>query len=247
MQTANSGYRAYRIAVDAFKSPSINPARRLCIPLFSIMLSTPALLLTLLPFSHAAETVLGLFIFHRHGDRTAKATPPSNLTNLGYSQVFTSGTYYRNRYVASNASLRIDGINSDIVKQSQISASAPVDAVLANSCAGFLQGLYPPVGSTVGSQTLRNGSVVEPPLNGFQLIPIGSVSTGANSEDINWLQDSTNCANAKTSSNEYFYSPEYQQLLNLTQNFYNGIYPVINRTFDSSKTSYKNAYTSQYD
>jgi len=113
-------------------------------------------------------------------------------------------------------------------------------------CLAFLQGFFPPVGSTIGPQTLRDGTVVESPLNGFQLIPIGSVSTGANSEGINWLQDSTNCANAKTSSNEYFYSPEYQQLLNTTQDFYNGIYPVINRTFNSTMTSYKNAYTSQY-
>ena len=210
------------------------------------MFSIAALLLSILPLSYAAETVLGVFIFHRHGDRTAKSTPPANLTNLGYSEVLTSGTYYRNRYISSNAPLRLNGVSSDIVKQSQISASAPADVVLTNSCAGFLQGFFPPVGSTVGPQTLRDGTVVESPFNGFQLIPIGSVSTGANSEDTNWLQDSTNCANAKTSSNEYFYSPEYQQLLNTTQDFYNGIYPVINRTFNSTMTSYKNAYTSQY-
>jgi hypothetical protein len=42
------------------------------------------------------ETVLGIYIFSRHGDRTAKATPPANLTDLGYEEVFTSGTYFRN-------------------------------------------------------------------------------------------------------------------------------------------------------
>ena len=42
------------------------------------------------------EAVLGIYIFSRHGDRTAKATPPANLTDLGYEEVFTSGTYFRN-------------------------------------------------------------------------------------------------------------------------------------------------------
>ena len=101
------------------------------------MFSFPALLLSFLPLSYAAETVFGVFIFHRHGDRTAKSTPPANLTNLGYSEVLSSGTYYRNRYISSNAPLRLNGVSSDIVKQSQISASAPADVVLANSCAGM--------------------------------------------------------------------------------------------------------------
>jgi hypothetical protein len=57
----------------------------------------------------------------------------ANLTDLGYEEVFTSGTYFRNRYVALGASHRIYGINTDLVKQSQITASAPADTVLQNS------------------------------------------------------------------------------------------------------------------
>ncbi|KAL8712770.1 MAG: hypothetical protein Q9220_002978 [cf. Caloplaca sp. 1 TL-2023] len=83
--------------------------------MFSFLLLTTLILpLT----ANAAETVLGVYIFSRHGDRTAKSTPPANLTDLGYSQIFTSGTYFRNRYIASNATSRILGVNSDIVKQS---------------------------------------------------------------------------------------------------------------------------------
>jgi hypothetical protein len=66
-------------------------------------------------------------MFHRHGDRTPKALAPANLTDLGYSQVFTSGDYYRSRYVDSEADHKILGMNSDIVKQSQIAASSPAD------------------------------------------------------------------------------------------------------------------------
>lgn len=200
-------------------------------------------LLASLASSAAAETVIGLYIFSRHGDRTAKSTPPSNLTDLGYQEVFTSGTFFRNRYVASDASRRVFGLNSDLVKQSQITASAPVDTVLQNSALGFLQGLYPPVGQQLGSNTLRNGTVVQSPLNGYQLIPLQTVTNGANSENSAWLQGSTNCANAQISSNDYFESAQYKHTLNSTQDFYNGVSPMINRTFTAAQTSFKNAYT----
>jgi len=191
----------------------------------------------------SAETVLGVYILSRHGDRTAKSTPPSNLTDLGYEEVFTSGTYFRNRYIASGATNPIYGINTDIVKLSQITASAPVDTVLQPSALGFLQGLYPPVGTQLGTATLRNGTQVQAPLSGYQLIPLQTVQTGANSEDSAWLQGSTNCANAQISSNNYFTSAEYMQTLNKTQALYTRIYPDVNKTFTSSQASYKNAYT----
>ncbi|KAL2424296.1 hypothetical protein ABEF95_008310 [Exophiala dermatitidis] len=202
-----------------------------------------ALLASLASTTLAAETVLGVYIFSRHGDRTAKSTPPTNLTDLGYQEVYTSGTYFRSRYVSSSASRRIHGLNSDLVKQSQITASAPSDTVLQNSAMGFLQGLYPPVGSDLGSNTLRNGTVVSAPLNGYQLIPLQIVETGANSENAAWLQGATNCANAQISSNKYFNSAEYLETLSRTQDFYNGLTPMINRTFTASQTSFKNAYT----
>ncbi|KAK5056669.1 hypothetical protein LTR84_012201 [Exophiala bonariae] len=207
------------------------------------MHSTILPLLTTLVSSAAAETVLGVYIFSRHGDRTAKSTPPSSLTDLGYAEVFTSGSYYRNRYVADDASRQIYGLNTDVVKQSQITASAPADAVLQNSAMGFLQGLYPPVGPTLGSSTLRNGTVVESPLSGYQLIPLEQVTTGANSENSAWLQGATNCANAQISSNNYFTSSQYLTTLANTHDFYNGLSPMINLTFAPGQTSFKNAYT----
>ncbi|OAP65724.1 hypothetical protein AYL99_01696 [Fonsecaea erecta] len=207
------------------------------------MRSSALLLASVACSTAAAETVLGVYIFSRHGDRTAKATPPSGLTDLGYEEVFTSGTYYRNRYITSDATRAIFGIEPNVVKLSQITASAPLDTVLMPSAMGFLQGLYPPVGETLGSQTLRNGTVVQTPLNGFQLIPVQTVANGAGSENAAWLQGSTNCANAQISSNNYFISSQYQATLNRTQGFYTDMYPFVNRTFTKSQTSFKNAYT----
>ncbi|KAF1362109.1 phosphoglycerate mutase-like protein [Lizonia empirigonia] len=193
--------------------------------------------LSLLAGAEAAETILGAYIFHRHGDRTPKALAPTNLTTLGYEEVYRSGQYYNSRYITGDS--KIKGINEEIVKLSQLSVSSPVDNVLQNSAMGFLQGLYPPV-QTV--QTLGNGSDVTAPLSGYQLIPVNTIATGAGSEDSGWLQDASSCANAKTSSNNYFESSEYQNTLASTKDFYNSLVPVVNATLTADQVSFKNAY-----
>ncbi|KAL1984347.1 hypothetical protein VTN96DRAFT_9208 [Rasamsonia emersonii] len=190
----------------------------------------------------SAETVLGAYIFHRHGDRTSKSTPPTVLTDLGYSEVFARGSYYHSRYIAAGSPSQILGIETDIVKLSQLSVSSPSDSVLQNSATGWLQGLYPPVGSSA-NQTLRNGTTVDVPLNGYQLIPISLLSSGSGSENSAWLQGSTGCLKAELSSNEYFSSDSYNSLLASTADFYKSLAPMINSTFTSSQMNFKNAYT----
>ena len=197
-----------------------------------------------LPLTQAAETTLGLYIFSRHGDRTSKATPPTLLTDLGYSQVFSSGTWFRNQYIANGSTSQLYGIQPDLVKQSQVNASAPLDGVLMPSCMGFLQGLYPPVGPELGQQTLGNGTVVQVPLNGFQIIPVATVSAGARNEDSAWIQGSGNCAKAIISSNNYYDSLEYRALQDSTRDFYTSLEPVVNSTIVANQTNFKNAYTS---
>lgn len=200
--------------------------------------TTALSVLSILASVEAAETVLGAYIFHRHGDRTPKSLAPTNLTTLGYDQVYASGQYYRSRYLTGSSKIR--GINKDTVKLSQLSVTAPVDNVLQNSAMGFLQGLYPPVGQTV--QALANGSEVQAPMNGYQLIPVNTLATGAGSEDAGWLQDATTCYNAKVSSNSYFTSAEYNNLLNSTKDFYAALVPVVNGMFNEKDVTYKNAY-----
>ncbi|OAL50905.1 phosphoglycerate mutase-like protein [Pyrenochaeta sp. DS3sAY3a] len=201
------------------------------------MKTTPLYALAMLAGVDAAETILGAYIFHRHGDRTPKALAPTNLTALGYEQVYTSGQYFRSRYLTGDSKIR--GINEDTVKLSQLAVTAPVDNVLQNSAMGFLQGLYPPV-QTV--QTLANGQNVQAPMDGYQLIPINTVQTGSGSEDSGWLQDASSCQNAKSSSNSYFDSKEYKDLAAGTKDFYSTIVPSINHVISDDQVNYKNAY-----
>ena len=192
------------------------------------------------------ETVLGVYMLHRHGDRTPKITAPTNLTDLGYRQVYMSGEYYRSRYIASDAPYRISGINTDIVLQDQLQVSAPIDSVLQNSATGFLQALYPPVGTPLDTETLRNGSEVTAPMQGYQLIPLGVAESGSGSEDSTWLQDTSNCAKAEISSNDYYFSEEYNDLLSSTKKFYQRLLPVIDGVFDKSTATFENAYESKF-
>ncbi|KAF4629476.1 hypothetical protein G7Y89_g8666 [Cudoniella acicularis] len=211
--------------------------------MLSIQLASLALIAVLTP-AVSAETVLGAFIYHRHGDRTTKSYPPTKLTPLGYQEVYQSGGFYNSRYVSNTSSSQIYGISSVAVKNSQISVQAAVDDVLDDSAIGFLQGLYPPIG-LAGAELLANGSTIEPPLGGYQLIPVNelaSLASVANSGDATWLQGASGCQNAITDSNEYFFSQDFMDFSNKTASFYQSILPVINNTFTSATDIYKNAY-----
>lgn len=189
----------------------------------------------------SAERVLGAYIFARHGDRTAKILGNTQLTDLGYREVFDAGSYYHDRYVDSASDKQIQGINDTYAIASQINASAPSDGVLQNSATGFLQGVYPPVADA--SQKLANGTTVTTPLGGYQLIQLSSVASGKNSEDASWLQGSSGCSKATVSSNSYYTSDSYNELLKSTQDFYQSLTPMLESTFNSSEISFENAYT----
>ncbi|GJC86956.1 hypothetical protein ColLi_09794 [Colletotrichum liriopes] len=191
----------------------------------------------------AAETVLGIYVFHRHGDRTAKKTPPVRFTDLGAYEVYTSGLHYGERYVRDNATAQIRSISADDVLPEQLAVTSPSDVVLQSSAYAFLQGFYPPAGT---ADALANGSSVEAPLGGYQYVPVNAVATAATSTDAEsseWLQGGSGCGKAVVSSNNYFSSPEYAALDAESRGFYQGLLPVINGTFGGKAASFENAYT----
>ncbi|KAI2793456.1 hypothetical protein POX_a00035 [Penicillium oxalicum] len=188
-----------------------------------------------------AERVVGAYIFARHGDRTAKVLGNTQLTYLGYNEVFDAGSFYRNRYVVDGSDHQIEGISPVIVNPAQINASSPADAVLQNSAVGFLQGVYPPAGNSA-KQTLANSTTVEAPLNGYQLVQITATSSSNSKEGATWLQGSSDCNKASISSNNYFASTAYNTLLQSTKEFYQSLSPFLNSTFSPSEMSFKKAY-----
>ncbi|KAK6345164.1 hypothetical protein TWF718_007091 [Orbilia javanica] len=191
--------------------------------------------------AQAAETILGVYILSRHGDRTDKSHPPTKLTNLGYSQILASGEYFRNRYVAPLAPQKVFGVASDEVVNSQVYVSTTDDTVLLNSAQAFLQGLYPAVGA-VSTEILRNGSVISGVNGGYQLIPIHTMNNGVNKEDATWLQGTSGCDAAIKSSKSFVDSEEFKQLRKETKEFYQSLEGVWATTFTSEQSDFTNAY-----
>lgn len=189
-----------------------------------------------------AERVLGAYIYSRHGDRTAKVLGDTQLTDLGYHEVFSSGSFYHDRYIAAGSDKQIEGISEPLVNANQISASAPDDAVLQNSGTGFLQGVYPPA-LKAASQTLGNGTSIQSPLNGYQIIQLQTTDTSQDSESSAWLQGSSDCSKATVSSNNYYLSDSYMSMLASTKDFYTSLSPMLNGAFSAGQMSFKNAYT----
>lgn len=199
------------------------------------------------PAAVAAETVLGVYVFHRHGDRTTKSYPPTSLTPLGADEVHSSGAFYRDRYVKDNAADKISALSPDAAVLSQLMVTSPKDGVLHNSATTFLQGLYPPRGDA-GNETLADGRSVQAPLGGYQYVPVEAVSeaaTIAKAESNAWLQGNSGCTNAEVSSKSYFSSADFAKTSDDSKDFYQGLMPVINSTFSSSEATFKNAYTSK--
>lgn len=189
-----------------------------------------------------AERVLGVYLYSRHGDRTAKVFGNTELTDLGYHEVFAAGSFYHDRYIAAGSDKQIEGISDAIVNAQQISASAPSDAVLQNSATGFLQGVYPPA-LKAASQVLGNGTSVQSPLDGYQIIQVKATDTSQDSENSVWLQGSSGCNKATVSSNNYYTSDSYMSMLESTKDFYTSLSPMLNSTFSADQMNFKNAYT----
>src|ERR1700761_6015537 len=126
----------------------------------------------------ANETVLGIVILARHGDRlgfyqdpTTYTASGTSITPLGLQQELALGALLRETYLTSSSPKFISGINP-IVDSTQIVVRADAGDegfVIYDSSIALLQGLYPP--SNAHNITLANGTVVESPLGGYQYVP----------------------------------------------------------------------------
>jgi hypothetical protein len=205
------------------------------------------LALAALPLAQA-ETVLGVFIFHRHGDRTPKITSPVNLTVLGASQVFDSGNFFRGRYLVSKAPERILGISDEVAVPGQLHISSPEDPVLQASAQIFFQGLYPPLGALSASETLANGTKVLAPMGGRQYVPVSvddMAASAKQSESKTMLQSGSGCGKAVASTRAYKDSKDYRDRYLQSEGLYHEVLPAIEPVFNTVTANFENSYTSK--
>ncbi|KAF6836732.1 histidine acid phosphatase [Colletotrichum plurivorum] len=193
----------------------------------------------------AAETVHGVVVFTRHGDRNTKHYGAQAITSVGAQQCFQVGSDYRARYLESDSPHHILNISEDKYVSSQIYASAPDQSLLKNSATAFLQGLYPPLvglDAEVATQTLNNGSTSTSPLNGYQYVFLHGEN--ANSPDTIWIKGDDGCPANAAAYKSFEASTEFKTRMETTKDFYGGFYDVLESVYDykPENMTYKNAY-----
>lgn len=200
-------------------------------------------LIAVLTTAVASETVHGVVAFTRHGDRTTRMFPGYHLTNLGAQQAYNSGQFYRQRYVADNATFQIAGIEPDEVNSRQIWASAPNQGLLFQTATNFLQGLYPPLSQldeAIATESLTNGSSYTGPLDSYQFILIQGQP--ATNQDTIWIKGDDNCPVHIASQKSYLKTPEYQTVFAETFEFYQQFVPFLGDILGVDGVTYENAY-----
>jgi hypothetical protein len=130
-----------------------------------------------IPMSHASKyTVWSSVMFTRTGERTPATLGniSTQLTSLGAQQLYTSGSFFRERYLTSMGSTNgvdsapISGISVDIPDVNQIYLFGLNLQYTAASAQAFMQGFYPPF------QLTSNDSQIQHELDPLSILANGS-------------------------------------------------------------------------
>ncbi|KAK4941463.1 hypothetical protein LTR10_018607 [Elasticomyces elasticus] len=197
------------------------------------------------------EQVLSTFIFTRYGERTPLVLSTSSaLTPLGAQQLFQAGSKVRDRYVtpgegSDTETTTIYGISAYQLLYDQICVLSTTDQYVAASAQAFIQGLYPPLQTSnwtyiAGQSTLANGTNIIAPLNGYQYPQISTLS----SNDLNsiWVDGMDNCPSYTASTQDYYDTNYYQEILSNNADFYASLEPqFLNGIFSNASVGYYDA------
>lgn len=156
------------------------------------MASFPAIVaLALLAGSGSAQRSSGEHVWSSvgwilHGERTPFYSPnPPTLTSSGAQQMFSQGSMFRARYLATDTVVDGDeagidrapivGIQKNAIDNTQIDILSTTDTFIFTGALAFMQGLYPPIQQAfannsggMDSAVLSDGTLVDYPLDGYQ-------------------------------------------------------------------------------
>lgn len=194
-----------------------------------------------------SETVWASVVYSNHGDRTPLVLPVQNvLTPLGAQQLFSAGSYFRQRYLASpsgaqQANYSINGILHNAFDTTQTFIKSTLSDYVVASAEAFMQGLYPPHNNSNPTSVLANGSIINSPLGGYQYTQIFTASPA--DPNVVYIAGSTNCQRYDDAVANYSNSAESLQKKSLTNGFYASFQShVFAGIFPESQVNYDNAY-----
>ena len=197
------------------------------------------------------ERIWSSVIFTRYGDRTPYVWNTTGiLTPLGANQLYDAGDRFRERYLLStsqNGGTGIQGMSTTALDNDQMSIVSLSDQIVITSAQAFMQGLYPPLGSSSnesfinGLSQLANGSNILAPLNGYQYADIDAI-TSLDLTSI-WLKGSNNCPTAYARRAQFYESAVNSDLYQDNQKFYQSLQPdFLDGIFPNNTVNYLSAY-----
>lgn len=196
-----------------------------------------------------SQKVWAVFAYTLHGDSTPAALPQhETLTPYGASALYTAGSSFRDRYVASTAGdTKVRDISPDLLDSGDVLVFSTTQQPDVASAQAFMQGLYPPLQQSENSTypdsstQLANGSVAIAPLGGYQYPRV--LTYGLDDPMSIALNGQDQCPMHEIEVSEYESSDEFQELTQTTEAFYIDLYDeALSGVYDRSSATYKNAY-----
>ena len=193
------------------------------------------------------ETIWASVVYSNHGDRTPLVLPVQHvLTPLGAQQLYSAGSFFRQRYLAAPAGAQeanhsINGILHNAFDTTQSFVKSTLNGYVVASAEAFMQGLYPPSNNSDPNSVLANGSVIRSPLGGYQYTRIFTASPA--DPNVIYIAGGDNCQRYDDSVANYSNSQESLQIKSSTQGFYTSFQSnVFAGVFPMAQVNYDNAY-----
>ncbi|KAL3439216.1 histidine phosphatase superfamily [Aspergillus tetrazonus] len=202
--------------------------------------------------SDQTARVWAVYAYTINGETIPRVFPRSRaLTPYGAYQLHEAGSAFRGRYVSVKAGAdgpdtRIENLSPYLVDNDDIKITSTPDVAVLASAQAFMQGVYPPLNESFNTTffdnqlELADGSLISPPLGGYQYPSI--VTVGVEDPQSLMVSGQALCSRHAAAKLEYIASKEFWQTYEESAVFYNRLHTLsLSGHFDTKASSYANA------
>ncbi|KAL5002088.1 histidine phosphatase superfamily [Aspergillus recurvatus] len=198
--------------------------------------------------------VWAVYAYTVNGETIPRVFPrPRALTSYGAYQLHEAGSVFRGRYVsltsgADEPGTRIENLSPYLLDNDDVKITSTSDVAVLTSAQAFMQGVYPPLNESFNTTffdnqlELADGSLVSPPLGGYQYPSI--ITVGVEDPQSLMLSGQALCSRHAAANVEYIASKDFWQTYEESAVFYNRLHALsLSGHFDTMASSYANATT----
>ncbi|KAL4750283.1 hypothetical protein BDW72DRAFT_204039 [Aspergillus terricola var. indicus] len=204
--------------------------------------------------SDQTARVWAIYAYTINGETIPRVFPRSRaLTPYGAYQLHEAGSAFRGRYVSVKSGsdgpdTRIENLSPYLLDNDDIIITSTPDVAVLASAQAFMQGVYPPLNESFNTTffdnqlELADGSLVSPPLGGYQYPSV--VTVGVEDPQSLMVSGQALCSRHAAANVEYIASKEFWQTYEESAVFYNHLHALsLSSHFDTTASSYANATT----